>query len=400
MLLIRRRLQIQPKGQPSVDRSIVFCVGELTEGERKKLRGVVVQARDKLDAAAMFRDLHRLAKEAADEGTIAQFLDALDQRHRTAADSGPTFSGFVDEWKATCVVGAVRESTEESDLSILKLHLLPYFGKLHLRDIDARQVDRYKAAKRAQKHQYGTGYSAHTINNHLSVLHRICEKAVEYGHLDKNPVSKKAWLKRDTVPEDSENWWTPAEEARAVECLMTRWREREPLAFLALLTQVIVGVRFGELRALEKRDLDLQAPGLRISRAMARKKTNTPKNKKGRFHVIPRGLADELQRWMLRTEGQLLFPSEHGRPLPNNTLNRWYVRLCTEAGVRRISSHGARHTAGSSYAVMGASQKMIGGLLGHADTASTERYTHMHATAAAPVVEARWATLINGGGGK
>ena len=34
---------------------------------------------------------------------------------------------------------------------------------------------------------------------------------------------------------------------------------------------------------------------------------------------------------MLRTEGQLLFPSEHGKPLPNNTLNRWYTKLCTDA---------------------------------------------------------------------
>jgi integrase len=63
--------------------------------------------------------------------------------------------------------------------------------------------------------------------------------------------------------------------------------------------------------------------------------------------------------------------------LSNKVLNRWYRDLPKEAGVRRITSHGARHTAGSSYAVMDAGQKVIGTLHGHSDSASTERYTHV-----------------------
>jgi integrase len=64
-----------------------------------------------------------------------------------------------------------------------------------------------------------------------------------------------------------------------------------------------------------------------------------------------------------------------------------------KAGVRRITSHGARHTAGSSYTVMGAGQKVIGTLLGHSDSASTERYTHIAPSATTAMVEARWQRL-------
>jgi len=67
----------------------------------------------------------------------------------------------------------------------------------------------------------------------------------------------------------------------------------------------------------------------------------------------------------------------------------WYGKLADDAGVRRITSHGARHTAGSSYEVMGAGQKVIASLLGHADTAATERYTHVGGGATAALVEAR-----------
>jgi integrase len=104
---------------------------------------------------------------------------------------------------------------------------------------------------------------------------------------------------------------------------------------------------------------------------------STPKNKKARFQVLPRALADELRPWSLRTPGQLLFPAPSGISLPNNVLNRAYARLADKAHVRRITSHGARHTSGSSYAVLGAGQKMIATLLGHADMQSTERYTHV-----------------------
>ena len=86
--------------------------------------------------------------------------------------------------------------------------------------------------------------------------------------------------------------------------------------------------------------------------------------------------------------------------LSNKVLNRWSRDLEKEAGVRRIASHGARHAAGSSYAVMGAGQKVIGTLLGHRNSASTERYTHIAPSATTAIVEARWLRLGGGGGGR
>ena len=64
---------------------------------------------------------------------------------------------------------------------------------------------------------------------------------------------------------------------------------------------------------------------------MARREVGTPKNKKARFQVIPRELAQELREWMLKTDGQLLFPGVRGGPLPNNSINRMYRRLADEA---------------------------------------------------------------------
>ena len=368
---------------------------DTTAEERRKIRGVVFTAKDKSEALRKFRQLEAAAEEAVYANQVPQFLDELDRRYRPLqVDTGPDFKTFAEEWEQTCVINSgLRESTIESDRSILKNHLLPFFGKYGLKAIDTRMIDRYKATKRQEKHQYGEGYSAKTINNHLSVLHRVFEKAIEYGSVDRNPITKRAWLKRESTPEDSENWWSPDEEQAAI-VKLEKWKITNPDKRLVLLTQIITGMRFGEIRALEKRDLDLGVPGLWVRRAMARKELTTPKNKRARLQVIPLGLAQELREHMLKTDGQILFPGVKGGRLANNSINRWYRQLAAEAGIRPISSHGARHTSGSSYAVMGCGQKMIAKLLGHSDTGATERYTHIQVEATQPLVEARWARLV------
>jgi integrase len=365
--------------------------------ESATIRGTVFPAKNKAEALRRFAELVEAAREAVAAGQVSDFLDALDSRQRSHGRSGPAFAEFAEDWFRTCVSPDKRESGVETDRSILDNHLLPFLGKRRLADIDARMIDQYKAEKRQQEHQYGTGYGAHTINNHLSVLRRVMEKAIEYGHISANPMRQTMWLKRETTPEESRAWWTPAEEWKAMEHLRTNWRVRCPERYMPLVVQLVVGMRFGELRALEKQDLDLTVPGLWVRRSMARKKITTPKNRRARFHVIPHGLADELQIWMLKTEGQLLFPGPDGGHLANNSLNRWYRELAQEAEIREITSHGARHTSGSSYAVMGASQKAIAVMLGHADTSATERYTHLQVGETAPLVEARWARLTEKG---
>ncbi len=368
---------------------MTFVSRDTDPAELENIRGAVFYARNKLDAQCRYTELHDAAKEAVVNGEGKQFLDVLTTQARADTSTAPFFDDFVDEWRKNAEQSSLSDATLISDKVILRAHLLPYFSKYRLDHITTRLVDQFKSFKRSQKHRMGDGYSAKTVNNMLSVLHRIFEKAIDYELVQKNPVNKKSWMREESTPEDNDNWWRPDEEAKAIATLR-RWKETNPRYYLAILTQLVTGIRFSELRALQKGDLDFNTPGIWIRRSITRKVVGTPKNKRARFQVIPKELASELKEWMLRVPSQILFPGKMGNLMSNNGLNEAYKKLCEEAGIRRITSHGARHTSGSSYAMMGVGQRMIAHLLGHRHVGTTDRYTHVAVETTAPLVEKRW----------
>jgi len=357
----------------------------------------VFPVRDGWEARDTFNELKALAREARQEGREAEFLDALDRRETVlggdAEPAQPLFRGFCQEWEEVVLLtGAFTESEVLSTRSILEVHLVPFFGKHRLAAIDTRLIDRYKATKLRQKHQFGVGYAPRTINNHLSVLRRVLAKAAEYGLVDAVAVGPKTWLPPDRTAEDTDNWLRPDEEARLVRWLLEHWLDR-PRRRLPLLTSLVAGLRFSELRALEKADLDVAGHGIHVRRSRARQTTGTPKNKRARFQPLPGVLVEELRRYLLQTEGQLLFPGKMGGAHSNSAFNRRLREACREAGVREVTSHGLRRAAGTSYAYLGHGQRAIADLLGHADVKATERYTRVYDRARHAAVAERWTQM-------
>ncbi len=221
--------------------------------------------------------------------------------------------------------------------------------------------------KKRQVHPYGTGYSAKAINNQRSVLRRVQVRAEEHELIDRVPLSTRMWAKVER-PEQDGNWRVPDEEKALIAWL---WLQPDDASGRhLLLVQVVAGLRFGELRALQKADPDVPASGIHIRRSRARKVTGTPKNKKARFQPLP----DDLS---------------------NKMLNRSLRAACQSAGVREVSSHGLRRTAGSSDGYPGQSQRAIATMLGHTDMKATERYVRVHERHKQPLVTERWNRLVN-----
>lgn len=138
------------------------------------------------------------------------------------------------------------------------------------------------------------------------------------------------------------------------------------------------GLRVSELAALRLDDLRLDAGYLRC----------TGKGRKQR--VIPFGRPAEaaLRLYLAEARPLLLrdpaevgfFLSRLGRPLTRQTLWTMIVRQARAAGITaRVTPHVLRHCFASHLLANGAQLRAIQELLGHADIATTQLYTHVDA---------------------
>ncbi|MGW5261615.1 tyrosine-type recombinase/integrase [Microbispora sp. NPDC004025] len=123
-----------------------------------------------------------------------------------------------------------------------------------------------------------------------------------------------------------------------------------------VLLATFASLRWGEVSALRRSDLDLDAGTVRVRAAFVERSTGElvigpPKSKAGRRVVgIPQGitpaLREHLATYVQDDPGALLFPGAKGGPLRRsgfNTRTRW-VDVVKEMGLSGLHFHDLRHT--------------------------------------------------------
>lgn len=124
---------------------------------------------------------------------------------------------------------------------------------------------------------------------------------------------------------------------------------------ICLAFAIGTGLRFGELRALEWTDLDLQAMTVRVSKSLDNK-TNAEgptKTDRSRIVDVPEELRAQLVEHKARQRaGDRYVFGRDGRPYTSTAFRQWLRRLCLRAGVhdarkRSLGVHSTRHTFAS-----------------------------------------------------
>lgn len=137
------------------------------------------------------------------------------------------------------------------------------------------------------------------------------------------------------------------------------------------------GIRVGEVVTLRESDLDPSRGFLRVM------------GKGGKERIVPIGRTaissieaylDALSRQEphLRSVSDALFKNNRGRPLTTRAVHDILQKELLKAGSsKRMGPHGIRHSFASHLLSAGADIRSIQELLGHANLATTERYTHI-----------------------
>ena len=228
------------------------------------------------------------------------------------------------------------------------------------------QLESYVAQLRAD------GLSAATIARRLASLRSLYRHLMLLGTRPDNPAAELASPRRvRRLPRTL----SPAEAERLIEAANgTTPRALRDSAIVELLYGA--GLRVGELVSLEKGSVDLDE---RLVRALG-------KGAKERVVPVGRQAAEALRRYQSRGRPYLdsrhrpeLFLNAKGGPLTRAGVFLILRRLAGKAGLEpeRIHPHLLRHSFATHLLEGGADLRSVQEMLGHADLATTELYTHV-----------------------
>lgn len=247
----------------------------------------------------------------------------------------------------------LRYATRTGYRHSIDAHLIPFFRASKLKEVTPAKIEHWQYTLSVER---GLAYSS--IHQARVILKQAFDMAVRHRSLSSNPVAfARAPMKRATRID-------PMTEAQA-QHLIKSINPEDVHARARVLLALTLGLRQGELLALQWRDVDLAStePVLHV-RASLQRQTGKglvrvePKTEKSRRSIrlsaphveVLRTLSLQQKERRLSAGGQYnpdgyVFASSAGTAVdPANDRKLW-LRLLSEAGLPPFRVHSSRHTA-------------------------------------------------------
>ena len=271
--------------------------------------------------------------------------------------AAPTFAKFVDTVYRPIMTTRCRPATRERYEALLRQGVLAEFGNREVDQIRAEHLQTFESKLVARGVQ---------ARPHLSLARAVLRTAAETHTIESMPTLPKLPRKPGTLPDAP----TDAEVASML-AHATGWL-RTSIALAAY-----AGLRMGEVRALQVRDVDLTGKRITVRHAMSAGETISPKS--GNERVVPIAmpleplLADAVRG--KRADALVIVNSSGTTPTRQNCLTT-LTRLLDKHGLRERSFHSLRHYFCSTLVRRGASLEAVRVLAGHSKLDVTQRYVH------------------------
>ena len=297
-----------------------------------------------------------------------------------------------------------KPSTYASYIDTYNTHFADYFGQMPLYSITQDVVQDYYQQKQlngARRDGKAGGLSAKTIRNHHMILKDFFSYAQKKYKLSENPTLETT---RPEVVAKEMRVLSPDEMQIFISEVM---RETQRIA---ILTDLFVGFRVGELLALEISDFDLERQTLTVNKNLIRvetvalsldnpnirilnydpsKKTHlivqsTPKTKSSnRVIAISDGLCELLVRHIFTMANSswpnpdnLLFPSKAGTYIDPKSFELRLKAVSRRCEIKKVNPHALRHTFATRLVEEQTPLNIVQGILGHSSLETTRKYLH------------------------
>jgi integrase len=333
----------------------------------------------------------------------SEFRSRAAEGLRRASPEAPTFREFITDY-FPLIRANLAEKTARDYRWAIDRHLMPPLGALRLDEITSGVLNRLGARLNA------AGYAGATVNNYVNLAALLLGYAVELDVIAELPLKKKIKKQKANKPclelnaeerarflaafDDEAGFRRflaevmpkakPAiakdprrlgarraygagmrNDSDAAHAYFLRFNASKDLFVVALET----GIRSGDLRAFACRHVQFEEGWIRFVQ-----------RKTGKEVVIP--ISDEcraaLQHALAGREvgpDDPIFVTGPGLPYSESTMHRHFRIAKRLAGItRRFRIHDLRHSFGCDLATAGLPLRFIGKVMGHANSATTDRY--------------------------
>jgi integrase len=303
----------------------------------------------------------------------------------SVADSEIKVAAYAEKWIKQ-VAASAKERTVENYSANLRLHILPQWGEIKVREIHRNAVKAWVTRLRET-------LSPGTASLLLSILGTFCTAAIDDGIIPANPcagvgkVLKLAKAVRLANRDDSGERETKAFTAEELRAVLAQIKADYPREFPLFAFLARSGCRIGE--ALGLKWADLGRDEVTVSRQRTRGRIETPKGGDARVvHLtdhpdltaaapvladVPTILrhAEVAEKAAALKRGQpvseFCFVTSTGHPENESNVRRILSRAAAKAQVSRLSPHAFRHSFGSLLLSAGESPEYVSRQMGHAD---------------------------------
>ncbi|KAB0444478.1 tyrosine-type recombinase/integrase [Lysinibacillus fusiformis] len=294
---------------------------------------------------------------------------------------------YYEEYLQSC---SLEKSTLGKIKGIFKNHILPFYGDLKLKKISYQDTLRsFEVWKEKLKKPSKVAIE----------LNKCLQEAVYNDFIPKNPVKLQGlrlWEKKEEKkkanPQNKKLFYTSDE----LDVFIQKLKTTDDISKIAIfLVFVNLGLRKGELLALQWQDIDLQNQKIRIHQAVGADESNKPyikstKNSDERTLDIDEETFQALLKWKelqaeqlkwqnLEHQGdkQFIFPNNKNTFYNSSKLNTWLKKFQTQHGLKLVSVHGLRHSCATRIYYQSNDVKFIQHFLGHTDITTTiDTYIH------------------------
>lgn len=258
---------------------------------------------------------------------------------------------------------------------------VPYLGTVPLARLTTSQIRAWRAAA------IRDGATPHTVARAYQRLRAVCATAVADGLIARTPCTIEGAGDEQHAERPIA---TVAEVARLADAMPDRLR-------IAVLLASWCQMRRGEILALRRLDVDLDAGTIHIARSAGEltsgaRVEGAPKGGTGRVVALPPHVRVELEghlkRWVAADPSALMLTGEKGGALrPAGLQDAWAIAR-ESVGRPDLHLHDLRHAGATWAATTGASIRELMALMGHRTERAALIYQHRVAGADKTLAEA------------